>query len=107
MTSDIDLIVLTKQLKDTIKQLKKDKHITRHGKLLGKAQKLHHQAKKYVKSLDKHGPDHKRTQRVHRQLRRSFDHFSRILDRQIERNRMDDIGISQLLPLRDQIDTAI
>lgn len=124
---DASLLELTKQLKQTIKDLHKedkhknhenedkhkhkhehkDKHIKHHGKLLGATNKLHNHAKKYIKSLDKHGDDAKKTQKDYDKLLKSFAKFSDKLDKEITKEHLDETSAQQLIPLRDAIQAAL
>lgn len=104
---DLDLVALTKQLKDTIKQLHKDKHIKHHGKLKGRASKLHNHAKKYIKALQKHGPDDKKTQKEYEKLLKDFAKFSETFYKEINKGHLDEVAVQQLLLLHNQIEASL
>jgi pimeloyl-ACP methyl ester carboxylesterase len=98
----LSLLELTAQLRE----------ITHHGKLHHHhthrfhnlhADRLHAHAKKYIKDLDKHGADHKKTQRSYKRVQKSFDKFMKELSKRIEKGKLDEAIIAEITDITDQI----
>jgi pimeloyl-ACP methyl ester carboxylesterase len=120
---DVSLLELTQQLKDTIAELHKDhhkhkgkhkhdhkhehRHIKHYGHLKGVVNKLHNAASKYMKSLDKHGEDNKKTEKDYKKLLKEFSGFSKKLDKEISKGNLDELAAEELVALSDAIEAAL
>jgi hypothetical protein len=104
----LSLLELTAQLRE-ITHHKNKNHFHRnrmkhHNKLHGQANKLHSYTQKYVKHLDEYGTDHKKTLKNRSKIQKSFDEFMKELNKLIDKNRVDETIVSQIIDITDQIE---